>query len=125
MTRISLIFKYPNIYKVKHKEKVQYMQFKLNGPYSDIMQNLFGWHNRNRFHIMCKYDPYSNMYKNNFNNTLLHGPELFLAKLICHRQMMEGRWVCAGIHSTRTHHPSPLYINNFNIFTLPLPHCPT
>ena len=42
MTRISLIFKYLNIYKVKHKEKVQYMQLKLNGSYSDIMQNLFG-----------------------------------------------------------------------------------
>ena len=64
MTRISLIFKYPNIYKVKHKEKVQYMQLKINELYSDIMQNLFGWHNPNRFHIMCKYDPYSNMYKN-------------------------------------------------------------
>ena len=64
MTRISLIFKYPNIYKVKHKEKVQYMQLKINGSYSDIMWNLFGSHNLNRFRIMCKYDPYSNMYKN-------------------------------------------------------------
>ena len=64
MTRISLIFKYPNIYKVKHKEKVQYMQLKINGSYSDIMQNLFRWHNLNMFHIMCEYDPYSNMYKN-------------------------------------------------------------
>ena len=64
MTRISLIFKYPNIYKVKHKEKVQYMWLKINGSYSDIMQNLFGWHNPNRFCTMCEYDPYSNMYKN-------------------------------------------------------------
>ena len=38
MTRISLIFKYPNIYKVKHKEKVQYVWLKINGSYSDIMQ---------------------------------------------------------------------------------------
>ena len=64
MTRISLIFKYLNIYKVKHKEKVQYMWLKLNGSYSDIIQNLFGWHNLNVFCIMCEYDPYSNIYKN-------------------------------------------------------------
>ena len=64
MTRISLICKYPNIYKVEHKEKVQYMQLKINRSYLDIMQNLFGWHNLNRFCIMCEYDLYSNMYKN-------------------------------------------------------------
>ena len=40
------------------------MQLKINGSYSDIMQNSFGWHNPNRFRIMYKYDPYSNMYKN-------------------------------------------------------------
>ena len=64
MTKISLSFKYPNIYKVKHKEKVQYMQLKINGTYSNIMRNLFRWHNPNRFRIMCEYDLYSNMYRN-------------------------------------------------------------
>ena len=34
---------------------------------------------------------------------------------------MEGRWVCAGIHSTRTHHSPPLQDNNDDNDDMSLP----